>query len=618
MIQRSLPRGFGRRTLPPNGTCLTAGLQREYPRLPQAVRKKSLSAQSFQQSRSKAAKGVETRFGVAQRQTEPAASSVPIRAAQYVRMSTDRQEYSIENQSVANHAYAARHGMEIVRTYADEGKSGVTFARRDSLKLLIGDVQTGNADFAAILVYDVSRWGRFQDADESGYYEYVCKRAGIAIHYCAEQFENDGTPFAAIVKAIKRAMAAEYSRELSVKSFVGQARLVRLGFRAGAAPGYGLRRLLVDKAGRAKCVLAPGQRKSLQDDRVTLILGPSKELRIVHWIFSTFVNDGKSEGQIAKILNDKGIGSGLPRPWTPARVRWLLRNENYVGNILWNRTSVKLGKKKVYNPPEMWFRAKTSFAPVIDVSQFEAAQDVFRKRLIRPSKEDMLEALRQLYCKYGFLDTWLVIDSKEVPSTTAIHKHFGGLRQVYKLIGSKGPPGATYGLSDDELLARLRRLLRKRGRLTEEIINQSNGLPHSDAYRRRFGSLPQAYRLIGYKAKPNSHQALLAKTRSLTDDQALEALRKLLRKRGYLTEKLICRNGETPTSPTYCRRFGSLTRAYELIGYRPKRARSIRRPFADSNDGSMSDCEWVDGTTGILTGDKAYVAGRIRTPAVIR
>ncbi len=41
---------------------------------------------------------------------------------------------------------------------------------------LIGDVQTGVADFTAILIYDVSRWGRFQDADESGYYEYICKR----------------------------------------------------------------------------------------------------------------------------------------------------------------------------------------------------------------------------------------------------------------------------------------------------------------------------------------------------------------------------------------------------------------------------------------------------------
>lgn len=72
------------------------------------------------------------------------------------------------------------------------------------------------ADFNFILVYDVSRWGRFQDADESAYYEYICKRAGINVAYCAEQFENDGSPVSTIVKGVKRAMAGEYSRELSV------------------------------------------------------------------------------------------------------------------------------------------------------------------------------------------------------------------------------------------------------------------------------------------------------------------------------------------------------------------------------------------------------------------
>jgi len=59
---------------------------------------------------------------------------------------------------------------------------------------LIDDVRSGVADFSAILVYDVSRWGRFQDADESAYYEFICKEAGITVHYCAEQFENDGSP----------------------------------------------------------------------------------------------------------------------------------------------------------------------------------------------------------------------------------------------------------------------------------------------------------------------------------------------------------------------------------------------------------------------------------------
>src|SRR3546814_21063477 len=109
-------------------------------------------------------------------------------------MSTEHQQYSTENQSEAMRQYAERRGIEIVRSYADEGRSGLRLDGRDALKQLIEDVQSGTADFTVILVYDVSRWGRFQDADESAYYEYICKRAGIAVIYCAEQFENDGSP----------------------------------------------------------------------------------------------------------------------------------------------------------------------------------------------------------------------------------------------------------------------------------------------------------------------------------------------------------------------------------------------------------------------------------------
>jgi predicted site-specific integrase-resolvase len=115
----------------------------------------------------------------------------PFRAAEYVRMSTDHQKYSTENQADAIKRYAAERGIEIVRTYADEGKSGLSVDGRDAFKSLIADVSEGRADFEMILVYDVSRWGRFQDTDESAYYEYICKRAGVRVQYCAEQFEND-------------------------------------------------------------------------------------------------------------------------------------------------------------------------------------------------------------------------------------------------------------------------------------------------------------------------------------------------------------------------------------------------------------------------------------------
>ncbi len=102
-------------------------------------------------------------------------------------MSTDHQQYSTANQSQAIREYAARHGFKIEKTYEDSGKSGLNLDDSDALKQLIDDVQSGSAEFSTILVYDVSRWGRFQDADESAYYEYICKRAGISVRYCAER-----------------------------------------------------------------------------------------------------------------------------------------------------------------------------------------------------------------------------------------------------------------------------------------------------------------------------------------------------------------------------------------------------------------------------------------------
>ena len=59
------------------------------------------------------------------------------------------------------------------------------------------------------------------------------------------------------MKALKRTMAGEYSRELGVKVLAGQKRLARLGFKQGGRPGYGLRRMLVssDRTSKASAAL---------------------------------------------------------------------------------------------------------------------------------------------------------------------------------------------------------------------------------------------------------------------------------------------------------------------------------------------------------------------------
>ncbi|NYI25010.1 DNA invertase Pin-like site-specific DNA recombinase [Sphingobium francense] len=236
-------------------------------------------------------------------------TSPPVCAAEYVRMSTDHQKYSTENQAEAIRSYAEARGIRIVRTYTDAGKSGLKIEGRDALKQLIEDVQTRNIDFTMVLVYDVSRWGRFQDADESAYYEYICRRAGISVEYCAEQFENDGSPVATIVKGVKRAMASEYSRELSAKVFAGQGRLIEKGFRQGGPAGFGLRRTLIDEHGAEKGVLRRGEHKSIQTDRVILAPGPWEEVAIVREVYRAFVHDGCSEQDIADELNSVNGGA---------------------------------------------------------------------------------------------------------------------------------------------------------------------------------------------------------------------------------------------------------------------------------------------------------------------
>src|ERR1700720_567903 len=175
-----------------------------------------------------------------------------IPAAQYLRMSTEHQQYSLENQSVAIQRYAESHNFEVIQTYSDAARSGIGLKQRIGLQQLLKTVVSGTSIYRAILVYDVSRWGRFQDTDEAAHYEFLCKSSGVPVHYCAETFANDGTLPSLIMKTLKRTMAAEYSRELGVKVLAGQKRLAGLGFKQGGMPGYGLRRMLISSERASK------------------------------------------------------------------------------------------------------------------------------------------------------------------------------------------------------------------------------------------------------------------------------------------------------------------------------------------------------------------------------
>jgi DNA invertase Pin-like site-specific DNA recombinase len=356
------------------------------------------------------------------------------RAAQYVRMSTDYQRYSIENQAAMIAAYAQAHDLTIVKTYRDEGESGLKLKNRLGLIRLLDDVQSGHADFDHILVYDVSRWGRFQDIDEAAHYEFRCKQAGITVAYCAEQFDNDGSIVSSIVKNIKRVMAAEFSRELSVKVHAGQCRLARLGYKQGGPANYGLRRELVDENAQPKTIMNGGERKYLLTDHVKLQPGPSTEVATVRWMFERFLTV-RSETQIARELNEKGIPNSRGGAWRRISVHFILTNESYIGNLIYNRSSQHLKQKRVENPEHLWIRSIGALPPIIDPSLFARVQQLMRGRWISLSNDEMLTMLRVALHKRGRLTSKIINETPGLPSTATYMDHFGTLRKAYSLIG---------------------------------------------------------------------------------------------------------------------------------------------------------------------------------------
>lgn len=387
-------------------------------------------------------------------------------AAQYVRMSTDKQRYSIQNQAAAIASYAHAHNLTIVRTYSDEGESGLNIKNRAGLTRLIEEVRSGQTDFGHLLVYDVSRWGRFQDIDESAYYEFICKQAGVKVTYCAEQFDNDGSLMTGILKNLKRVMAAEYSRELSAKVLAGTCRISRLGFRMGARTPYGLRRELVDENRHSRGLLQPGQHKFLKTDHIVLAPGPAHEQQIVREIFRRFAVEKWSEVKIARELNKDRVPTLYGTPWTNWKIHSLLQNECYIGNIVYNRKTSYLGQVHKPNPPEQWIRREGAFEAIVEPSLFRRAQQRMKDRYVRMSSEEMLKGLRLLLKNRGKLSEKIIEDAPGLPSAADYQLRFGSIRKAYRLIGYESTRDCSY---IDTRVARTEMVLDLQARLIDAL-----------------------------------------------------------------------------------------------------------------------------------------------------
>jgi hypothetical protein len=166
-----------------------------------------------------------------------------------------------------------------------------------------------------------------------------------------------------------------------------------------------------------------------------LIPGPDDEQKIVQEIYRAFVDERKSETEIADDLNRRGVESATGRAWTRGVVHQLLINPKYVGSNVYNRRSFKLKQRRVVNPEAMWVRKDGAFPAIVTLDHFIQAGKIIEDRSRRYSESELIEKLRELYIQKGKLSGILIDEMEAFPSSSVYRTRFGSLRRAYSFVG---------------------------------------------------------------------------------------------------------------------------------------------------------------------------------------
>lgn len=326
-----------------------------------------------------------------------------MRVALYLRRSTNEelQADSLEYQEEILRSFAAQRGLAVVRVFR-ESASGRDAQGREVFSNLIRLVTSGRAAFDGILVRDVSRWGRFQDTDESAYYEFLCFRHGVEVIYAEEDFGSDRSPYAALQKTMKRVLAAEFSREKSRIVTYGKRRTAERGFRTGAPAPYGMQRVMVKPDGSVVGFLRAGEHKAISAYKTTLAPATDASADVVRQIFALFL-DGLRCAEIVRLLNAQGVRGPRGGQWHQPTVKQILTCAAYAGVAVHRPWQTADAERPA-------IRVEGAHEPLIDGEVFRRAQERFRESTRRAHLCERQRAvlMRDAAKKWGHLPASLL------------------------------------------------------------------------------------------------------------------------------------------------------------------------------------------------------------------
>lgn len=279
-----------------------------------------------------------------QRHVPPAV--VDLRAVQcvgYLRVSTDGQatddKTSLADQARAIESAAKRRGLEIGHWFRDAGASGATVDGRPQFRALLASCEAHPRTGArgVVLSLNDSRWGRFPDPNESGYWQFHLSRLGWDVRF-AEGDDVDDVMARGVMRFIGAAQASEYRLALQRNVRRGVRGSAELGFWTRGEAPFGFRRRVVVPVGRER-TLELGQHKA-EDERVALV-PHEPEAVVVRALFERYAAGICSLLSLATWADAEFPGNDLSR----RTVQRILGNRVYLGAVLSGPVTAKRGEE---------------------------------------------------------------------------------------------------------------------------------------------------------------------------------------------------------------------------------------------------------------------------------
>lgn len=273
-----------------------------------------------------------------------------LRVAAYARVSSSSADqlnsFAAQNDYYHN-LIRSKDNWTLADIYADEGISGTSTEKRPDFQRLLADCHRGLID--RIVVKSISRFAR--NARECLEAIRELKLLGVSVYF-EEQNIDTATMSGEMLTALFAAIAEEESKSISRNTRWGNRKRMAAGTYLPSSMPYGYR--LVDKE---------------------IVIEPT-EAMVVCRIYQDYLS-GMGTDAIARKLNKQGVQPSQGKKWGHSAISYILRNERYIGDSLWQKTyaTESFPTQQVRNKGELpQYYAEETHPPILSKEVFEAAQ----------------------------------------------------------------------------------------------------------------------------------------------------------------------------------------------------------------------------------------------------